>query len=79
MDENGHMSSSEGQEIFRQTRPASWPAPPNTNVTVTAKEAAGEWVSISWERDDLAAKGVLPTLMVLTTDEFRAIAKALSS
>lgn len=76
MEENEHMTSSEGKEIFRRIRPASWPAPPNTNITVTAKEDAGEWVSIFWESDDLVAKGVHPTQATLTADEFRAIAIA---
>lgn len=71
----------EAQTIYTQTRPAEWPAPEGSQVTVTARQQddpAGA-VAITWERDDLAAKGERAVLLVLTVDELRGIVAAIDA
>lgn len=67
----------ETKTIYQQTRPAQWPAPEGSNITVTAKIDAGV-VAIIWERDDLMEKGGIPTQVTLTAKEFKAIAAAIA-
>lgn len=65
----------EARTIYQQTRPAKWPAPEGSSITVTAKIDAGV-VAIIWERDDLMEKDGMPTQVTLTSEEFQAIAAA---
>lgn len=69
----------EAKTIYQQTRPARWPAPEGTKITVTAKIDDGDVVGISWERDDLIEKGGLPSQVTLTAAEFQAIAAAFAA
>ncbi|WP_435735254.1 hypothetical protein V5D56_00075 (plasmid) [Cellulosimicrobium sp. PMB13] len=68
----------EAQTIYTQTRAAEWPAPEGSHVTVTARRAEDEdAVAITWQRDDLAAKGAQASIVILTVDELRGIVAAL--
>lgn len=70
----------EAQPIYTQTRPAEWPAPEGSHVTVTARQGEPDGaVAITWERDDLAAQGDRAALLVLTVDELRGIVAAIDA
>lgn len=69
----------EAKTIYQRSRPAAWPAPEGTKITVTAKVDNGDVVGISWERDDLIEKGGLPSQVTLTAAEFQAIAAAVAA
>lgn len=68
------------ETIYRRTRPAQWPAPEGSQVTVTAwQEEPDAAVAVTWERDDLADQGERATLLVLTVDDLRGIVAALDA
>lgn len=66
----------EAKTIYQHSRPARWPAPEGTKITVTATIDDGDVVGISWQRDDLIEKGNLPSQVTLTDAEFQSIAAA---
>lgn len=63
------------EEIYASTRPTTKLKKPS-NITVKAA-VDGSVISISWEREDLIAKGGTPTSIILPIEEFKNIAAAL--
>lgn len=60
--------------IFQSTRPAAWPAPEGTTVTVTARKSRNGSIGITWQRSDIDT----PTTVAVTSEEFAGISAAVS-